>query len=122
VRLVGVCLDTMARKQAEEQLVRRETQLELATRLVGIGVFEHDHVENRLYWSDQCRAIHDMPPEAKPDLAPLGAQTYFADREPLRAAVEAAHDPKGDGKFSFDYRIRRGNGEIRWITARAQTL
>jgi PAS domain S-box-containing protein len=120
--LVGVCLETTARKQAEERLVRHETQLDLATRIVGIGVFDHDHVENRLYWSDQFRQIHEMPAQATPDFAALDAQIYADDREPLQAAVDAAHDPAGDGKFRFEYRLRRANGEVRWITSRAQTL
>ena len=121
-RLVGVCLETTIRKHAEERLVWREEQLALATRIVGIGVFDHDHVENRLYWSQQFRQIHDMPSHVAPQLALLDAQTYPADREPLRAAVQAAHDPAGDGQFSFEYRIKRSDGEVRWIVARARTI
>ena len=121
-RIVGVSLDATARKQAEERLIRRETQLELATRLVGIGVFDHDHTDNRLYWSDQFRQIHDAPPDLKPHISALDAQIHPDDRERLYAAVQAAHDPAGDGKFSFEYRIRHRNGELRWIVGRAQTL
>jgi PAS domain S-box-containing protein len=121
-RLVGVCLDTTARKHAEERVVWREAQLALATRIVGIGVFDHDHVENRVYWSQQFRQIHDMPPHVAPQFELLDAQTHPDDREALRAAVSAAHDPNGDGQFSFEYRIKRRNGEIRWIVARAQTM
>ena len=121
-RLVGVCLDITARKQAEERLARREVQLDLATRIVGVGVFDHDHVENRTWWSDHFREIHDMPPEVPPELGLLGAQLYPDDREPLQEAVRAAHDPAGDGKFSLEYRITRRDGEVRWIVARAQTL
>jgi PAS domain S-box-containing protein len=120
--LVGVCLETTMRKHAEERLVWREEQLALATRLVGIGVFDHDHLENRLYWSQQFRQIHDMPPHIAPQLELLDAQTHADDREPLRAAVRAAHDPTGDGQFSFEYRIRRSDGEVRWIVARARTI
>jgi PAS domain S-box-containing protein len=121
-RLVGVCLDITMRKRAEERLVRRETQLDLATRLVGIGVFDHDHVENRLYWSEQFRRIHDMPPDAAPQLAPLDAQLHADDRELLQAAVRSAHDSGSDGRFSCEYRIKRSDGQTRWIVARAQTL
>jgi PAS domain S-box-containing protein len=110
------------RKHAEERLVWREEQLALATRLVGVGVFDHDHLENRVYWSRQFRQIHDMPPHIAPQLELLDAQTHHEDREPLRAAVRAAHDPEGDGQFSFEYRIRRDDGEVRWIVARARTI
>ena len=121
-RLVGVCLDTTARKLAEERLIRRETQLDLATRVVGIGVFDHDHTDNRLYWSDLFRQIHDAPPEMEPHILALDAQVHPDDREQLYAAVRTAHDPAGDGNFSMEYRIRRRNGEVRWIIGRARTL
>jgi PAS domain S-box-containing protein len=121
-RMVGVALDATARKQAEERLVRRETQLELATRIVGIGIFDHDHVDNRLYWSDQFRRIHDAPPDLAPHIVALDAQIHPDDRERLYAAVKAAHDPASDGTFSIEYRILRSNGEVRWIVGRAQTL
>ena len=120
--LVGVCLETTARKLAEESLVRRETQLDLATRIVGIGVFDHDHVDNRLYWSEQFRQIHGAPPDLKPHIMALEEQIHPADRERLYAAVAAAHDPAGDGSYSIEYRIMRNGGEVRWIVARAQTL
>ena len=36
--------------------------------------------------------------------------------------MAAAHDPAGNGKFSFEYRIKRRDGEVRRIVGRAQTL
>jgi PAS domain S-box-containing protein len=121
-RLVGVCLETTARKQAEERLIRRETQLDLATRVVGIGVFDHDHIDNRLYWSDLFRQIHDAPPDMEPHILALDAQIHPDDRERLYEAVRKAHDPAGDGDFSMEYRITRRDGEVRWIVGRARTL
>jgi PAS domain S-box-containing protein len=122
LRQLGVCLDITARKEAEERLVRRETQLDLATRIVGIAVFDHDHIDDRLYWSDQFRRIHHMPAHIEPSLSMLDGQIHPDDRAPLMAAIEAAHDPAGDGKYSFEYRIRRSDGEMRSIVARAQTV
>jgi PAS domain S-box-containing protein len=120
--LIGICLEATARKEAEERLIQREAQLDLATRIVGVGVFDHDHVENRLYWSEQFRKIHDAPPELEPGIRALDAQVHPDDRERLYAAVRAAHDPAGDGTFNVEYRILRRNGEVRWIIGQAQTL
>jgi PAS domain S-box-containing protein len=121
-RLVGVCLEISARKQAEEALAKRETQLELAMRIVGLGIFDHDHVNNRLYWSGQMRDIHDVPPGVEPDLSLLQEHLHPDDRQSLQRAFEAAQDPNGPGTFGAEYRILRSNGEVRWIVGRAQTF
>jgi PAS domain S-box-containing protein len=121
-RLVGVCLEITARKQAEERLAKRETQLELAMRIVGLGIFDHDHVNNRLYWSGQMREIHDVPPGVEPELSLLQEHLHPDDRESLQAAFEAAQDPNGPGTFSAEYRILHNNGDVRWIVGRAQTF
>jgi signal transduction histidine kinase/ActR/RegA family two-component response regulator len=89
---------------------------------VGIGVFEHDHVNERLYWSDLLREIHEIPPDVAPHIGAFDGQVHPEDSESLTAAVKAAHDPAGDGKFSMEYRIVRRNGETRWIVGRAQTF
>jgi PAS domain S-box-containing protein len=121
-RLVGVCLEITARKQAEERLAKRETQLELAMRIVGLGIFDHDHVNNRLYWSGQMREIHDVPPGVEPQLSLLQEHLHPDDREALQVAFEAAQDPNGPGTFSAEYRILHNNGDVRWIVGRAQTF
>jgi PAS domain S-box-containing protein len=121
-RLIGISLDATARKQAEERLVWRETQLDLATRIVGVGVFDHDHIDDRVYWSEQFRQIHGLTPDIEPHISALDAQIHPDDREALYAAVRAAHDGTGDGRYSLEYRILRSNGEVRWIVAHAQTL
>jgi PAS domain S-box-containing protein len=122
VRAVGVLFEITARKQSEERLIRRETQLDLATRLVGIGIFDHDHLNDRLYWSDLLRRIHEVSPEVLPHIGAFHGQVHPDDRQLLADAVWAAHDSGGDGKFNSEYRIVRRNGEIRWIVGRAQTF
>jgi signal transduction histidine kinase/ActR/RegA family two-component response regulator len=122
VRAVGVLFEITARKHAEERLIQRETQLDLAARIVGIGIFDHDHVNERLYWSDLLREIHEIGPDVPPHIGAYDGQVHPEDCESLAAAVKAAHDPAGDGKFSKEYRIVRRNGDIRWIVGRAQTF
>ena len=48
--------------------------------------------------------------------------THPDDRSQRTAAVARAHDPDGDGRYSFEYRIVRTDGEARWVNTRSQTF
>jgi PAS domain S-box-containing protein len=122
IRLMGTVREFTARRQAEEQLAQRETQLDIATRIVGIGIFDHDHLSGRMYWSELQREIHEMAPDVTPTIGAYQTQLHPEDREALETAVRAAHDPTGNGVFNAEYRIIRRNGETRWIVGRAQTF
>jgi PAS domain S-box-containing protein len=121
LRWYGTCTDIDLTKRVQEALARREAQLELATRIVGAGVFDHDYVQGTIYWSPRLREIHELPDGAAPSLAMLDQQILPEDRAAHRAASAAAGDPAGDGVFTSEYRMRRRDGEVRWILARAQT-
>ncbi len=121
LRCVGTMLDVTDRHRAQAKLARREAQLELATRIVGAGVFDHDYLRGTIYWSPRLREIHELPADATPSFTVLDAQILPEDRAAHMAAVQASADPAGTGAFISEYRVRRRNGEVRWILARAQT-
>jgi PAS domain S-box-containing protein len=118
----GTAEDITARKEAEERLTQREAQLDLAIRIAGLGIFDHDHRDNKLYWSGNMRDIHKLAPGLEPSLAALRARLHPQDRKDVMDAVLAAHDPEGSGSFEQEYRIVRSSGEVRWIVCRAQTF
>ncbi len=120
-RCVGTMRDVTDRHLVQEELARREAQLELATRIVGAGVFDHDYARGSLYWSPRLREIHELPADATPSLEVLDAQLLPEDRPAHMAAIAALADPASNGAFTSEYRIRRRDGEVRWILARAQT-
>jgi PAS domain S-box-containing protein len=120
-RWYGTCTDIDLARRVQDELARREAQLELATQVVGAGVFDHDYSQGTLYWSPRLREIHELPPEATPSLAVLDAQLLPEDRPAHMAAIAAVADPASSGAFTSEYRVRRRDGEVRWILARAQT-
>ena len=120
-RCVGTMLDVTARHRVQEELARREAQLDLAARIVGAGVFDHDYVQGTLWWSPRLREIHELSPEATPSLAVLDAQLLPEDRPAHMRAIAEVADPESNGAFTSEYRIQRRDGEIRWILARART-
>jgi PAS domain S-box-containing protein len=104
----------------DEMLAAR--QLALATRLVGLGIFDHDHVAGKLHWSGRMREIHKLAPGVEPSLAEVEAHLHPDDREEVMAAIHAAHDPAGTGMFEREYRMLRADGELRWLVTRAHTF
>jgi len=118
----GTAEDITSRKEAEERLIQREAQLDLATRIAGLGIFEQDHVAGKLYWSGKMQEIHKLAPGLEPSLAALEARLHPEDRDEVMSAVRASQDPAGIGMFNREYRIIRSDGETRWIVCRAQTF
>ncbi len=121
VGLRGVTMDITERKCAEEARHLSEERLTQAINVARFGVFEHDHLIGALHCSPLTREIHGWGRE-ETNLERIIAQLYPEDREAFITAVKRAHDPAGDGFFSHEYRIVLAGGEVRWLSARAQTF
>ncbi|HZW26408.1 MAG TPA: diguanylate cyclase [Gallionella sp.] len=110
LRLIG--------EQEEEQRKSAE-RLHLATEAAGVGVWEYDLVNQRLIWDDSMFAIYGISPgEFSSDYAAwrsclLPEDAAKAD-EAARASIEQSIP------YDACFRIRRKDGQIRFIHARAR--
>jgi PAS domain S-box-containing protein len=111
--------------------VRADERLRQVVRLSNIGVFEHDHATDEVFWSPEQREIYGIGPHERiafrttPDPASGDFQTWSLihpdDRERVAAAIERAH-AGGEGLFDLEYRLVRRDGTERWIATRSQTF
>jgi PAS domain S-box-containing protein len=117
--MVALTLETAERRNAEEELRRREKQLLTIQQLAGLGSWQWDVATNRVSWSEELFRIYGLVPESFP-------ATYEAyldrvhpdDRAHVHAAIERAFE--AGSTFDFEERIVRPDGEVRVLHSRGE--
>jgi two-component system, cell cycle sensor histidine kinase and response regulator CckA len=97
-------------------------RLQQAVRVSRIGIFDHDQVNDTIYWSPEQRANYGWGLEERVTLDKFLAQVHPADLKRIAEAVHHAHDPSGPGLFDVEHRIIRRDGKVRWLITRSQTF
>ncbi|HXW68624.1 MAG TPA: transporter substrate-binding domain-containing protein [Dissulfurispiraceae bacterium] len=110
------------RNQAEEMLRVSEERLRQSAYVANLGIFDHDHLSETIYWSSRQREIYGWRPDETVTLKAFIGCIYPEDLERITAEVRRAHDPEGNGVFRVEHRIIRRDGSIRWVTTRSQTF
>ncbi|MCW2794470.1 MAG: sensor hybrid histidine kinase [Nocardioides sp.] len=102
------------RKTLLETLREREHQLATAQRIAHIGSWEWDVPSDTVAWSDELYRMYNLEPQEF--LATYQGFLDFVhpdDRPEVQQQIESTFT--GADEFSFDARIIRKGGEIRWI-------
>ena len=115
----GIVIDIDARRRTELALDESHHQLKMAQKVGGIGVFAVAASADELMVSEEFCTIFGLDP------APVVSLTEVA-RLVLPEDVEAQSttDDRADGTTpsETEYRIRRPDGEVRWIYRRAEFI
>jgi len=99
-----------------------EDLLRLAVEGADLGTFDYYPHTGELRWSDRCRAMFGLAPDAHVDYDVFLAGLHPEDRERAHAEVARALDPAGSGALRMEYRtIGVEDGTERWIAAAGRT-
>ena len=120
--VLATIIDMTDRRRAEEAQRESQERFDLAVRAAHVGIFEHHHRTDTLYWSPTLRELYGVGAEE-----PVSLQRYVEllpreERDGILSAIRKAHDPAGDGTLRAEHRIVKTGGEIRYVSVRAQTL
>jgi PAS domain S-box-containing protein len=121
VRMFGTVQDITDQRQAEEQLRQSEERLQLAVSATNLGIFEHDHRTDAVYWSPAMREMLGCGSDEPASLSAWFELMHPDDCEKTMAAIRRAHDPAGEGRYKIEHRIKRRDGSVRWLRICSRT-
>jgi PAS domain S-box-containing protein len=117
----AILRDISERARAEEALRETGQRFLLAVETAQLGTYERDLLTNEVHLNDICREILDVPEGTPPaDIAPRSA--HPEDKERILAAVARAFDPALPEVCAAEFRIRRADGSIRWVSGRGRVV
>jgi PAS domain S-box-containing protein len=115
---VGSIVDITERKQAEESLRRKESELTEAQRLAGIGSWQWDSSTNEVVWSDELYRIAGV--ESRSPAAAADNHPNLYPPEHWERITRCAQETMQSGT-PYELEIEMfSNGGRRWLTARGE--
>jgi len=106
---------------AQEALRHSERQLRDTQSLAGLGSWVWEVEPDVVRWTDKLYAIHGLKPaDFEATFEAHLARIHPEDRDRVRAAIEDAY-ARG-GEFSFEERIVRPDGEVRYLRSRGRAI
>ena len=98
-----------------------DERLRQAVRVGNIGIFDHDHEADLIYWSPELRDMYGWHADEPATLPKILSHVHPDELERVVAAVAKSHDPDGDGAFDLEHRIVDRAGRLRWLLMRSRT-
>jgi PAS domain S-box-containing protein len=119
--LIGLVVDFITRLLAEKEHQASENLLALkqAQAIAKFGSWEWDRKKDKVFWSEElCRIFGVYSPDGYIDYESYIKAIHPEDREMVHATINRAL--KNAKPFSFDHRIVRPNGSVRYIHGNGQ--
>ncbi len=111
--LIASVIDFTERKKAQDRLKANEKILSKTSKTAKVGGWEIDTDNNKVFWTEETKRIHEVEPDYEPDLE-TAIDFFHPDSIPkLKKAVDEAIN-KGVG-YDLELKIISAKGNHKWV-------
>lgn len=105
----------IARNASSERLIKKNYMLAQVEEVARIGSWEFDLLENKLYWSKQTKAIHEVPVDYSPNLET--AIEFYKEGESRDAIQQVVQEAIEHGKdWNIEIQLITAKGNPVWVS------
>ncbi|MBG6078255.1 PAS domain S-box protein [Polaromonas sp. CG_9.11] len=119
-QFIGVVEDISKRKCSEEVLRHSEVMIRIAGKAAKLGGWMLDLQSQLLHWSDEVRAIHEVPPDFEPTLAQ--AIEYYPQEYRHQVTEQVARCAEDGTPFNFEHELITATGRRIWVLAIGEAM
>jgi diguanylate cyclase (GGDEF)-like protein/PAS domain S-box-containing protein len=113
-------LEAMAREQAQSDLRRSEERMSMAMKAAKIGFWDLDVAKDEHVWSDTCKALLGVPPDAQASYQALKGVVHPDDWRMMQAKIAGAIQEKRD--YVVEFRVVRPDNSVHWRMSSGQAF
>ncbi|PSR15753.1 hypothetical protein C8255_21450 [filamentous cyanobacterium CCP3] len=117
ISIIGINYDITDRRQAAAELQNLSARLALALESGGFGSWEWDVATNVISWDQRLIELYGFDQGRPTTYQDWRDRVYSDDLPTVEAALQAALAT--DAHYDSEFRICRGDGELRWIKSNA---
>lgn len=108
------------RRRRERELRMAEERLALACEAAKVGLWFWDLRKDSLQWTERCKTIFGLPPDAAVDYKRFISLVHPDDRDMVDRAVQDSFYERSDYRACF--RVIRPDGQVRWVDSRGRAF
>jgi diguanylate cyclase (GGDEF)-like protein/PAS domain S-box-containing protein len=113
-----VATEITRHKQAEDLLRQSEEKLRLALDAAEQGTWDWDIVDDELVWSEKCKSLYGISPDAAMNYPLFLNAIHPDDRDRIVYAIKQALEQKTD--YDVEMRVLWPDGTVRWIASKGR--
>lgn len=122
-KIIGVskiARDITSFKKAERLIREGDEKFRMAVEATKLGTWEYNPISQELIWSGETKKIYGFDDNDKVDYATFVRYIHPDDADFVSREVEKAMDPRGNGNYDIVFRIKKKNGNVRWIRSQGK--
>ena len=106
-------------QEQQKKMVRQQDILEQMGQLAGVGAWEVDLIDEKVYWSTETKKIHEVNADYEPNLATaINFYKEGENRERITLLVNKAIEQ--GGHFSGEFEIVTQKGKAKWVASKGR--